>query len=374
MSAFIRPDLLQFAAYSAHAETDEAALPEVIDHLDTNECPYDLPATLKEKLAWEYQNAIAANRYPEGSHRDLKTAIAAYVTTSADLHSGTIATDHVSVGNGSDELIRSLLIATCVGRPSSILVADPTFSMYRILATTLGIPVLSVERDPDTFAVDLTAAQSAIAQAVDPVRLVFMVSPNSPTGNGLTAAEVDWLRQLPTDILVVVDEAYFEFSQHTTVAEAIARPNWVVTRTFSKAFRLAAHRVGYAIAQPEIIQVLEKVRLPYNLPSFSQAAARLVLAHHADLLTTIREVQAERDRLITAMQALPQLRVWPSDANFLYCRPTQASSEAVFTQLQRQGTYVRHTGGGLRITLGTPAENTRTLAHLTQAIERSKNK
>lgn len=368
MSAFIRPDLLEFAAYSTHPKTEAEAQPQIIDHLDGNECAYDLPAVLKEKLAWLYQQEISANRYPDGGQEALKAAIAHYANATAGLDPHAIALPNISVGNGSDELIRSLLIATCVGRPGAILVAAPTFSMYGILATTLGVPVVTVARDQETFEVDLPAAQAAVAENPEPIRMVFMVSPNSPTGNGLTAAELTWLRQIPEDVLVVVDEAYFEFSQQTTVAEAIARPNWVVTRTFSKAFRLAAHRVGYAIASPQITQVLEKVRLPYNLPSFSQAAAQIALAHYPELMAIIAEVQSERDRLITALHALPGFKVWPSVANFLYCRPAQTSPQTVFERLRLQGTHVRHTGGGLRITIGTPEENARTLAHLEKVL------
>jgi histidinol-phosphate aminotransferase len=319
--------------------------------------------TLKEKLAWEYQHHLRANRYPDGGHAALKVAIADYVNESATLL-GAVTPEHISVGNGSDELIRSLLIATCVGRPGAILVAEPTFSMYRILAETLGVPVVSVPRHPETFEVEGAAVQTAIAQATIPVRMIFMVAPNSPTGNPLTPAELTWLQTLPADILVVVDEAYFEFAQQTTVATAITYPNWVVTRTFSKAFRLAAHRVGYAIAQLSIIQVLEKVRLPYNLPSFSQAAALVALSHRPEILATIPEVRAERDRLSAALETLPGLRVWPSEANFLYCRPLEQDVTTVFQKLRQQGSYVRQTGGGLRITIGTPAENARTLAHL----------
>ncbi len=368
MSAFIRPDLLEFAAYSTHPQTEDGTQPQIVDRLDGNECAYDLPGFLKEKLAWLYQQEIAANRYPDGGQEALKAAIAHYANATAGLDPHAIAPPNIAVGNGSDELIRSLLIATCVGRPGAILVAAPTFSMYDILATTLGVPVVTVNRDQETFEVDLKPAQEAVEGNPEPIRMVFMVSPNSPTGNGLTAAELTWLRQLPENVLVVVDEAYFEFSQQTTIAEAIARPNWVVTRTFSKAFRLAAHRVGYAIATPQIVQVLEKVRLPYNLPSFSQAAAQLALAHYPDLVETIAEVQAERDRLATAMQALPRLKVWPSAANFLYCRPPQVSPQTAFTRLRQQGTHIRYTGGGLRVTVGTPEENARTLEHLEKVL------
>lgn len=359
MSSFLRPDLLALSAYSTHTPETGAEPPAAIDILDTNECPYDLPEPLKEKLGWIYRHDIAANRYPASDPQALRRAIAGYVNESGQI-SGAITAEHISVGNGSDELIRSLLIATCTGRAGAILVAEPTFSMYAILAQTLGIPVVKVPRAESTFAVDVVAAQQAIATSEVPVRVVFMVHPNSPTANPLTAAELDWLRQLPSDILVVVDEAYFEFSQHTTVADVLQRPNWVVTRTFSKAFRLAAHRVGYAIAPIPVTQVLEKVRLPYNLPSFSQVAATLALAHREELLAAIPEVLAERDRLFAALQAIPAMQVWPSAANFLYARSTQPSNQAVFEALRQQGTYIRHTGGGLRITVGSPDENART--------------
>jgi histidinol-phosphate aminotransferase len=362
----IRPDLTAFAAYSAHPAASLDPEPAIIDTLDANECAYDLPASLKNKLAFAYQQEIASNRYPDGGHGALKAAITAYVNESAALTEFTPA--QISVGNGSDELIRSLLIATCVGRSGSVLVAEPTFSMYGILAETLGIPVVRVPRNCDTFAVDVDAAQAAIQASEQPVRVVFMVHPNSPTANTLSETELAWLQQLPTDILVAIDEAYFEFSQQTTVAEVLTRPNWVVTRTFSKAFRLAAHRVGYSVASPEITQVLEKVRLPYNLPSLSYRAAQISLAHHQELMAVVDEVKAERDRLYHAMTQLPNFRLWPSDANFFYGRPTDRKPADLFQALRRLGTNVRHTGGGLRITIGTPEENQRTLNHLQQAL------
>ncbi|TVP61925.1 MAG: histidinol-phosphate transaminase [Leptolyngbya sp. LCM1.Bin17] len=367
---FLRSDVVQLAAYTPHPGAADAVTPAHLDHLDTNECPYDLPQALKEKLAWMDQQDIAANRYPDGGHGALKDAIAAYVSEAI---ADGLTADHISVGNGSDELIRSLLIATCIGGEGAILVANPTFSMYGILAHTLGIPVVSVGRHDGSFATDLEAAQQAIERPQGtPVRVVFMVHPNSPTGNGLTEAELVWLRQLPDHIVVVVDEAYFEFSQQTTVADVLSRPNWVVLRTFSKAFRLAAYRVGYAVANPELIAALEKVRLPYNLPSTTQAAASLALAHRQELLAVIPEIQAQRGKLMQGITQQTALRVWPSVANFIYARPhpSQIPMEAAlahyFQKLKVQGTLIRHTGGGLRITVGSPAENQRTLAHLSQ--------
>jgi histidinol-phosphate aminotransferase len=347
-----------------------------IDRVDTNENPYDLPLELKQKLAQMWVEAIESNRYPDGGHQRLKAEIAAYVTESAGMSVGAAAGDEngilpsqISVGNGSDELLRSILIATCIGGAGSILVASPTFSMYGILAQTLGIPVVSVDRTAN-FEVDVTAAQTAISdRQTAPIRVVFMVHPNSPTGNALSATELDWMRSLPTDILVVIDEAYFEFSQQTVVAELAAHPNWIVLRTFSKAFRLAAHRVGYAVGHPQLIATLEQVRLPYNLPSISLAAAELVLQHRLSLLAVLPEIMNERDRLFVALSKLDALKVWRSDANFLYVRMlgvenAELAMAQLVTKLKIHGTSIRHTGGGLRISIGSPAENDRTIARI----------
>ncbi|MEL6815792.1 MAG: histidinol-phosphate transaminase, partial [Cyanobacteria bacterium J06598_3] len=339
-------------------------------------------AELKATLASDYQQIIAANRYPDGSCVGLKQAVVDYAVSSGDISPEIIGVGNVTLGNGSDELIRSIIMATCLGGHGSILVSEPTFSMYAILAKTLGVGVRRVGRK-DNFEVDLAAAQAEIDAAFSegpPVRVVFMVHPNSPTANALTQLELDWLKQLPEDILVVVDEAYFEFSAHTTLAEALSRPNWIVTRTFSKAFRLAAHRVGYGIAHPNVIAALEKLRLPYNLPSFSQAAAQAALAHSGQLLAQIPMLVAQRHQLFQALSDHPYLRVWPSDANFVYVQLSDRGLAALtvanqsdglaklFTALRAKGTLIRHTGGGLRISIGTATENQRTLANLQQVL------
>ena len=366
MLEFIRSDLAQLAAYNTQHTDDsqESRSSEMrVDRVDVNESPYDLPDELKQKLIWTYQQAIENNRYPDGGYESLKGAIADYVNESAHAFSAT----NISIGNGSDELIRSLLIATCIGGAGSILVADPTFSMYRILAQTLGVPVVTIGRSLTNFEMDLTAAQAAItATQSPPIRAVFVVHPNSPTGNALTDSELAWLQSLPQNILVVIDEAYFEFSQ-TSVADQLSHhPNWVILRTFSKGFRLAAHRVGYAIAHPELITALEKVRLPYNLSSFTQAAALVAVTHRHQLLSTISLTLSERTLLIQALSQHPEFQVWESAANFVYLRlknPDSANEKlaAICQTLKNQGTLIRHTGGGLRISIGTPEENQRTI-------------
>ncbi|WP_373540332.1 histidinol-phosphate transaminase [Chamaesiphon sp.] len=370
---FIRSELGSLQAYTPHpAGVEGQSVAIEIDRVDTNENPYDLPVELKHQLAQTWVASIESNRYPDGGHYRLKEAIAGYVAESAGLDAR-ILPNQISVGNGSDELLRSLLIATCVGGGGGISIAGPTFSMYGILAQTLGIPVVGIDRSAVDFEVDLVAAQQAIDTSDVPIRVVFMVNPNSPTGNALTAAELDWMRSLPSDILVVIDEAYFEFSQQTVVAALAQHPNWVVLRTFSKAFRLAAHRVGYAVGHPQLIATLEQVRLPYNLPSISLAAAELVLQHRQSLLAVIPQLISERDRLFSALTQMPDLKVWRSDANFLYVRlrgvahPDLVMADLVI-QLKKHGTSIRHTGGGLRISIGTPAENDRTIARITEQL------
>ncbi|NJM69328.1 MAG: histidinol-phosphate transaminase [Scytonema sp. RU_4_4] len=379
MLPFIRSDLAQFTAYKAHPSSSTAQNVQAsteIDRLDTNESPYDLPSELKEKLAWTYQQFIETNRYPDGGHETLHSAIAEYVNESAHLSSSVFTASHISVGNGSDELIRSILIASCLGGEGCILVAQPTFSMYAILAQTLGIPIVTVGRNKANFEIDIQAAQLAIEQTQHPpIRAIFVVHPNSPTANPLTVAELTWIRSLSEHILVVIDEAYFEFSQNTLVGELSQRPNWAVLRTFSKAFRLAALRVGYCLAHPEFIAILEKTRLPYNLPSFSLAAATVALQNRTLLLESIPETLTERAKLIQALSQHSALQVWESATNFIYVRlkPNDSHSQDAAVKnlhqnLKAAGALVREINGGLRITVGTPDENARTLNRLQAAL------
>ncbi len=376
MFSFLRPDLADLVSYTPQPEDflgKQNTKQEQIDRLDANENPYDLPESLKTKLARTYQEVIAVNRYPDGSHGKLKQAIVEYTNESAGVRHFHPA--NISVGNGSDELIRSLLIATCIGENGSILVANPTFSMYGILAKTLGIPVKDIGRDPNNFELNLEAASKAISNEDPPIKVVFVVHPNSPTANKLTEREISWLRELPEGVLVVIDEAYFEFSQSTLAPEITRHPNWVVLRTFSKAFRLAGHRVGYAVSHPMLTATLEKIRLPYNLPSFSQAAARAVLSHRHELLQVIPQIQKQRQKLIAALKKLPGLQVWPSDANFIYVRfqGNEASNERKMQEIadgmKARGTLIRNTGGGLRITIGSEEENKHTVQRFQEILQ-----
>lgn len=377
MLGFVRSDLTAVAAYTPNPGGQINSIS--LDRLDHNEVAVDLPHKLKQKLANIYQDSLATNRYPDGSHRNLKKAIAAYINDSSSLNNSIIPAN-ISVGNGSDELIRSILIATCLRGEGSILVANPTFSMYAILAATLGLKAIEIPRSVADFSMDLAAAAQAIEPANNnpPVRVVFALHPNSPTGNLLSDREIQWLREIPENILVVIDEAYFEFSQNSLISELDRHPNWLILRTFSKAFRLAALRVGYAIADPKLINVLEKTRLPYNLPEFSQIAATVAIENRDLLLPLIPEIVKEKERVFQILKNNSRLEIWPSAANYLYLRLKIAegeNSEAKLKQLKddlkAEGTLIRHTGGGLRITIGTEAENNRTIDRLNRLSQKT---
>lgn len=361
---FIREDLLNLSAYIPTPISENS---KQLTRLDANESPYNLPSELKAKLALIYEQEIETNRYPDGSHLKLKTLITEYLNESSFTE---FNINNISVGNGSDELIRSILIATCLNNQGSILVANPTFSMYGILAQSLGIVTHTINRNEDDFTWDLDTANKLITEEEKntPIKVIFVVHPNSPTANCLTAEEIQWLKDLPQDILVVIDEAYYEFSQQTLVSELPQHPNWLILRTFSKAFRLAAHRVGYTVAHEDIIKVLEKIRLPYNLPTFSQLASEFALQHRDLILPAVKNVMEEKVRVYQALVNNPLFKVWRSDANFIYLRlaqnPSNENHARIMAQLKQKDIIIRHTGGGLRISIGTTSENDRLLNNI----------
>jgi histidinol-phosphate aminotransferase len=362
--SFIRPDLLNLSAYIPNPHGNEE---KNLIRLDANESPLNLPIELKTKLASLYEQFINTNRYPDGSHWELKKLITEYLNESNQ--SAEIKDNNISVGNGSDELIRSILIATCLNNNGSILVANPTFSMYAILAESLGIKVVSISRNQADFSIDIDLANQAInSQDITPIKVIFLVHPNSPTANCLTEVEINWLKKLPQDILVVIDEAYYEFSQQTLISELKNYENWVILRTFSKAFRLASHRVGYAIASDKIINVLEKIRLPYNLPTFSQLATQIALENRELILPAVQELMTEKERVYEEIKQNPLFKIWQSDANFIYVQlkenPCSENHEKIRQKLEENNILIRHTGGGLRISIGTKNENDQLLKQI----------
>lgn len=289
--------------------------------LDANENPYGCSPHVRAAIAACDQYHI----YPDPEQVDLRAALARYAGYPADW---------LLAGAGSDELI-DLLIRLVVEPGDRVLDAVPTFGMYSFLTPIQGGVVVPVPRRPD-FGLDVPALLDAIDGRT---RLIFVASPNNPTAN--VAARADIVRLLETGLLVVVDEAYFEFSDETVADLAAEYANLVVMRTFSKWAGLAGIRVGYAIASPTLLRHLWKMKQPYNVSVAAQVAARAAVDDLPHIQRTITAIREERGRLMALLQGIPYLRPLPSRANFIFCPVEGRDARALRDDLRRRGILIR---------------------------------
>jgi histidinol-phosphate aminotransferase len=325
--------------------------------LNTNENPHPLPEALLDDVAKAVREAAAGlNRYPDRDATALRTDLAAYLG-----HGLTAA--QVWAANGSNEVLQQVLQA--FGGPGrAALGFAPSYSMHEVIAAGTGTRWIAGTRAAD-FTVPPALAAAQVREARPSV--VFLTSPNNPTGTALPLETVEAvLDEAPG--MVVVDEAYAEFAR-PGVPSALSllpgHPRLVVTRTMSKAFGMAGLRVGYLAADPAVVEALLLVRLPYHLSALTQAVARVALAHTPELLATVEAVKAERDRIVAALPQLG-LEAVPSDANFvLFGRFPDAA--AAWQALLDRDVLVRDPGlpGWLRVTAGTQLEVDAFLAALT---------
>lgn len=294
-------------------------------------------------------NGVAFNRYPDPFQRELRTAL-------AQREGHTI--DEIFVGVGSDEAIDLLLRVFCEPGTDRVLIPEPTYGMYRVAASIQNAIVDHVLLTDD-FQLDRTAISPALRPNT---KLVFVCSPNNPTGNRLRTDDLLWLcRQAPG--LVVVDEAYVEFSDSASMGLHVPSiENLVVLRTLSKAWGLAGIRLGYAIAHPAVVRYLLNVKSPYNMNVLTARAALEGLRAADKAAAMVQRIRDERERLRTALAASPLvIDVLPSDANFLAVRfhdPARVR-EALAEEsiIVRDRTQEPKLSGCLRITVGTPEEN-----------------
>ncbi|GGU83637.1 histidinol-phosphate aminotransferase [Streptomyces albospinus] len=327
--------------------------------LNTNENPYPLPEPLVRRIAERVTEAARQlNRYPDRDAVELRTALAGYLTRTAG-HEVTAA--QVWAANGSNEIIQQLL-QTFGGPGRTAIGFEPSYSMHGLISRGTGTGWISGPRNDD-FTIDVAAAKAAIAERKPDV--VFVCSPNNPTG---TAVEADTVLALyeaaqaaradSAGALVVVDEAYGEFSHRASLLPLIeGRPNLVLSRTMSKAFGAAGLRLGYLAADPAVVDAVQLVRLPYHLSSVTQATALAALEHTDTLLKYVEQLKSERDRLVDELRAIG-CRVVASDANFVQFGLFD-DAHAVWQAILDRGVLVRDNGvpGWLRVTAGTPAEN-----------------
>lgn len=342
---------------------------EVEFRLNTNENPYPAPDRLVELVATELRRAAPdLNRYPDRDALRLRAELARYLSDTAGHQVGP---DQLWAANGSNEVLQQLLQA--FGGPGrTAMTFEPSYSMHPIIARSTGTAWVRVARSEPGFELDLDTAVAAIAEHRPHV--LFLCSPNNPTATALTpeaVATVYAAAQAARDCLVVLDEAYAEFSHHPSLLPLLAgRPNLVVTRTMSKAFGAAGVRLGYLAAAAAVVRALLLVRLPYHLSTVTQVTALAALACRDELLRNVEAIKVERDRLATEIAGLG-LDVVASDANFLLFGDGRLDQAALWQALLERGVLVRDVGlpGWLRVTAGTPAETAGFLDALRGAVK-----
>jgi histidinol-phosphate aminotransferase len=326
--------------------------------LNTNESPLPPPDRWVEELRAAV-GGIDFNRYPDRSAWALRSALAA-------LHG--VEPAQVFCANGSNEVLQSVCLA--YGGPGrSALTFEPTYALHAHIAHLTGTRVVTAPRRDD-FTVDLPLALDVMA-AESPA-ITFVCSPNNPTGSGEDRAAVAAIVDAAPG-LVVVDEAYGQFADWSAADVLGPDTPLVVTRTFSKTWSMAAVRLGYALAPAPVVEMLERVALPYHLDALKQAAGLLAVTHIGEMEERVGLIVRERQRLLAGLGRLP-VTVWPSQANFVLFRPDSRPGSAVWQGLVERSVLVRDTSswpgldGCLRVTVGTPGENDRFLAALAEVL------
>jgi len=334
----VRPNIRSLSAYEAKE------IPCLVK-LDANESPYGFKESLKAIAD------VETNRYPDPEAKALKNLISRYAGVKPDC---------VLQGNGSDELIYYLI--TTFGGP--VLYPTPTFSMYGIITQAIGEKRIEISLDKE-FDLDMMRMLKAIRR--EKPKLIFLSSPNNPTGNCFSSDRILEIIDLTSSLithhsslsLVVVDEAYQPFSSKKGFLPLLKDyKNLLIMRTLSK-IGLAGLRVGFLIADREIINEVNKVRLPFNLNSLSQAIAAEVLTDRKTLRTQINAIVSERENLSSEMEKIRGVRPYPSEANFILFRVND--SDRIYKRLLQKGVLVRNmknvVDGCLRVTVGTTEEN-----------------
>ncbi len=347
----IREDILKLSAYHVASAAGMVKL-------DAMENPYRLPDALRVEVARAVANA-EINRYPDPSAPALKARLREVMRIPAG--------SDILLGNGSDEIIA--IVTQALARPAAVIIApDPTFVMYRMNAGLSGARFVGVPLKAD-FSLDVAVLLDRI-KALRPA-LVWLAYPNNPTGNLFPVAEVEAIIRA-TPGLVVVDEAYNVFAGRTFLDRLPEFSNLMVMRTVSK-IGLAGIRLGYAAAAPAWIREFDKVRPPYNVSVLAQVVAERVLAHMRVFDEQAAAIKQERGRMLDAMGEIPGVQTFPSEANFVLVRVPDAP--AVDAHLRRSRILVRNFHGShpllancLRLTVGTPGENTLLLEALAQAL------
>ena len=316
--------------------------------LNQNENPWDAPARIKEEVLRRFA-ARKWSQYPDFVPARMQERLAAFAEWSPD---GILA------GNGSNELIQALLMVT-MGPGKTLLLSEPTFTLYRQVATVLGGEVESVFLTPN-LEYDSEALQSVVEERQPDVTIIC--SPNNPTGCVIDDAALRALLKASRG-LVVIDEAYHEFAGHSVVPLLREHENLIVLRTFSKAMAFAALRIGYLLASSDLVREIGKALLPYNVNVFSQIAAEVAVENYEnELRPLVRQIVSERDRLYAELSRIDGLAPVASKANFIVVK-SATDPKRVFTELLARDILIRDVSGYpmlseyFRFSVGTPEQN-----------------
>ncbi|MFQ5878600.1 MAG: histidinol-phosphate transaminase [Dehalococcoidia bacterium] len=356
---WVRPELLDVPGYEPVEPPMVLARrlglsEDQIVKLDANENPYGPSPRALAALA-DYRGF---HIYPDPEHRRVREALAQHLGLGAE---------YIVAGSGSDDLLDVVTRMTLA--PGDAAVDNvPTFGMYPFVVQIAGGHLIKVRRRHD-FSIDIAAVEEAVAQGA---KLIFVASPNNPTGNLPSPQEVEAL--LGLDALVVLDEAYTEFSGHSYVHLVPERPNLIVLRTFSKWAALAGLRAGYGVMPRALAQLARRVKMPYNLNTAAEVAILASLEDAPSLMAWVEAIVQERQRLLRELAAVPFLRPFSSSGNFILCQVSDTEARGLWRRLREMGIIIRYYDTPLlrncvRISVGRPQDTDRLMAALRQIEE-----
>ncbi len=349
-----RDDLRELAGY--HSPQLHVAV-----RLNTNESPFAPPPAFVDEWLAALQS-LAFNRYPDRAAGELRTALGDHLGQPAE---------RVFCANGSNEVLQTLLL-TYGGHGRRALVFEPTYALHSHIGRITGTEIVEAERLPG-FHIDPDAAAALVHEHTPSI--VFVCSPNNPTGTVEARDTVEAVAEGASEVgaLLVVDEAYGEFSHWSAIDLVDEAHPLVVVRTYSKVWSMAALRLGFAVAPTWIVTELEKVVLPYSLSAPTQLAGTIALRHVDEMTRRVETLMRERERVTAALEPHPRLTVYPSGANFVLVR-VDGDGHAVWEALLERGVLVRdfsrwpRTDDCLRVTIGAPHENDAFLAALDEVL------
>ena len=355
----LQPHIRRMEVYQGVEPTEVLAQragvpPEKVIRLTGNENPYGPSPKVADALA----NFKGYNLYPDPEQRRLRDALSQYL----DVEPGAIV-----AGNGSDEII-DLILRMFLAPGEKIIDPAPTFGMYAVCARICGGEVVTVPRD-DAFDIDIEGTELAIDSMT---KVLFTASPNNPTGNICPEWQVRRLLQMR--VLVVVDEAYYEFCGQSVLPLVEEYPNLIVLRTFSKWAGLAGLRIGLGVMHPDIARYMMGVKPPYNVSLAAEVALLASLEDRVGLMARVRPIVEERDRMFSLLEGLPGVEPYPSQANFVFCRLPEGKGKDVYEGLVRRGVFLRYFSSPrlqdfIRISVGLPHETDQVILAMREVLE-----